>query len=165
MIERDYLGLRVNAVSANAAVDHAVGQDRHPRRRGAPWSLARVCSKGTTTIAVWQALLDMVEARNSLVITPTRELLAAAIGRKRLKTISAALTVLERAKWILRTHVPVQERGHRTATLLRIEVCRMGRPSALYGAHRRKGRSSAPTVEGAKRPKTLSSREGGTPPH
>lgn len=146
MIDRDYTGLRLGSVATNSEVHADVSPDRPTRRRGAAWSLARVCERGFLAIAVWQALVDLARDRNSLIVTPTREMLGAAIGRKRHKSISRALTILERARWISRMHVPVGDGDQRTATLLRIELCRMGRlaPSteriAVKGAKRPKGK-------------------------
>jgi hypothetical protein len=71
-------------------------------------------------------------------------MLAEITGITREKTISTALSALEQAGWIERVHVPVTVGGKRTATLLRITLCRMGRnlPHTV-----------TPTVRGGKRPK------------
>ena len=76
---------------------------------------------------VWLALLDLSAERGSLLVTPTRDALAKRAGIRRLETISRALTVLEGASWIERTHVPRFKDGRRTATLLRIRLRRTAR--------------------------------------
>ena len=75
---------------------------------------------------VWLALQDMAGRRRSSVITPTRAELAKATGIRRHRTISTALSVLEAAGWLSRIHIPVNADGHRTATLLRLMLCRKG---------------------------------------
>jgi hypothetical protein len=122
------------------------------RTRGNVWTLAAVFRTTPMALAVWCALCELADARRSSVVTPTRAKLARAIGIDRQKSVSAALTLLERAGWIERVHVPVTSGGIQRATLLRIVLCRKRRSSAPYGAKRRRGRSSGPRVEGAPTP-------------
>ncbi|MBK9120701.1 MAG: hypothetical protein IPM18_14065 [Phycisphaerales bacterium] len=97
-------------------------------RRGTVRELHKACSAAPV---VYLALLDL--AGRSTVCTPTRETLSAATGIPRLKTISAALTALEKASWIRRAHVPVLVGSKRTATLLRIQILGKGRYAPSTG--------------------------------
>lgn len=108
------------------------------------WSLAKLRGECGAAPAVWIALIDLAAERESNIVTPTREQIAEVIGINRVKTISTAFTVLEKAGWIERAHIPVVESGKRTATLLRLVLCRKGRktPSTAHTA-----------VRGEKRPK------------
>lgn len=118
------------------------------------WSLAEVTGACRSAPAVWVALVDMGAERGSATVTPTRERLAELTGIKKHRTISDALTVLAKAHWISREHVPVLQGGRQTATLLRV-VLRRGRKTAHtghgsveaekrpIGAHRRRGRKTA----------------------
>lgn len=82
------------------------------------------------------ALWCIAAANGSRMVTPTREQLSKLTGIRRHKTISDALSALEQAAWIARTHVPVTEGGLQTATLLRIVLLRDA------GALRHKGRNA-----------------------
>ncbi len=121
------------------------------QRRRKPWTLAKVHQTCRSAPAVWVALGGLAAANGSRLVTPTREQLANATGIRRHKTISTALTALERAAWIDRTHVPVTVGGLQTATLLRIVLL------GEVGTAPRKGRKTPQTarsaVQGAKRPK------------
>lgn len=163
MSERDYIGRRVGESTSPEAEETPQGPPNRRRRRAKPWPLAKVFAKSPTALAVWFALLEDAEARRSTVVTPTRDELALAVGTKRLKTISMTLTLLERAGWISRSHVPVSRGGQRTATLLRIAICRRGRWTAPYGTRRRKGRYTAPKVKGAPPPQDSLTERGRVP--
>lgn len=136
------------------------------KRRRQQWTIAQVYGKRPTALVVWTALCDMADERGSSVLTPTRAHLSGLTGITRHKTISAALTTLEKAGWVDRVHVPVSEHGKRTATLLRIVLRRRGRSAPLTVEAKRdattkgrlrRGRSApltgAHAVEGAQRPK------------
>jgi hypothetical protein len=98
----------------------------HTTRRR-PWSLARIWRTHRAALYVYCALES---SSKSAVTTPTRAALAKLTGISRLKTISAALTVLEQAGWIERVHVPVVSAGQR-ATLLRVILKFTGRALPL----------------------------------
>ena len=130
--ERDYVGVKIDQQDWSSERVSSRVQSRH--RRARQWPISKVLAKSPTALAVWIALVDEAESRRSNIATPTREELARAAGIKRLKTISTALTLLDRAGWIARTLVPITEGAQRKATLLRIEIRRMGRCTASYGA-------------------------------
>ncbi len=136
-------------------------------KRARHWSLARVVSKRPSAAAVWLALCDMATARGSPVVTPTRAHLREMTGRNE-KTISAALTTLEEAGWIERFHVPVNNAGKRTATLLRIVLRHKGRSAPRTANQKgvpRRGRSATPTGQSVRRPRQSDKRSGrSTPP-
>jgi hypothetical protein len=100
-------------------------------RRRAPWPLRRVFRECRSAPTIWLALLDLAGER--AIVTPTRAMLAAASGIKRYPTISAALTVLERAGWIERVHVPRLANSRQRATLLRIVLRRRERKTFRTG--------------------------------
>ena len=95
---------------------------RQVKRRRKQWSDARVIKKCSVAIRVQWALVVMTAERGSIVVTPTRTMLSTRTGIKRLNTISTALTVLVKAGWIEREHIPV---GKDHKTMLRIVVRRM----------------------------------------
>lgn len=95
------------------------------RQTEAAWTLARVLRAYRSAPAVWLALLDLSEERNSRLVTPTRDMLVKRTGIARLATISTALTVLGKAGWVDIEHIPRYDtHGRRTATLLRIQLRR-----------------------------------------
>lgn len=105
-----------------------------PKRRGRkpePWTLRRVSEACWAAPTVYLALLEA--AAGASTCTPTRATLCDATGIRRLKTVSAALTVLESAGWIRRSHVPVTVGTKRAATLLRIRVLRKGQYAPSTG--------------------------------
>jgi len=115
------------------------------RRRQKPWSIAKVYGEHPCALAVWLVLCELSEARKSAVVTPTRAELSARSGAN-VKSVSAGLTLLERAGWIDRVHVPVRVGGRQTATLLRVILRRSWRSTphtvraAVEGVQRPKGR-------------------------
>jgi hypothetical protein len=116
---------------------------KHRANRKRESTLAELHADRPSAAAVYLALLDLSAERKSNVVTPTRELLAERTGVN-VKSVSNALTALQRAGWIARAHVPIFAGTRQTATLLRITLCRRGRSTTHTG------RSA---VEGVKRPK------------
>jgi hypothetical protein len=111
--------------------------------------------------------------RRSCVVTPTRPALAELTGIRRLPTISHGLTVLERAGWIDRAHVPIYCGNRQTATCLRIILRRRERSAlrtkvgGVENAQRSKGRERSafldfPTGRGGSRPRPLNGAENTT---
>lgn len=115
---------------------------RRPRRLMRPWPLAQLWRANRAAPCVYLALDSLA---NGQVVTPTRAVLSAATGIARLKTISAALSSLEKAGWIERVHVPVGG-GAERATLLRIILCRKGLRAPIK--ERRGLAASGPKVTG-----------------
>ena len=117
------------------------------RRRSKPlettWPLVRLHQAGPSAAVVWLALCELAVACGSPVATPTRPQLREMTGAA-VKTISTALTVLEKAGWIERVHVPVTVGGKRRATLLRV-ILRRKTPSTTSVAARQTARRT-PTI-------------------
>lgn len=68
------------------------------------WTLQQVWSACPSAVPVWVELNEMAARRGSAVVTPTRQALADATGIA-VKTVSAALTTLDKAGWIERQQV------------------------------------------------------------
>ena len=131
---------------------------RPPKRRPKEWTLAQVRRACPSAPVVWVGLCDMAEERGSILVTPTRESLAAVTGIKKPATISAGLTVLTKAQWINRTHVSSSQKGQRT-TLLRIVLRRSARKTASTG-HTAVAPGKRPDSRGRKRGADSSFRRG-----
>ncbi len=107
------------------------------------WTLAKVTKACRSAPAVWLALEKYASEKCSRMITPTRPKLAELSGIVRVKTISQALGVLERAGWLKRSHLPVHRAGRRCATYIVITLLLTGR----HAPHK-----SAPDLRGGIRP-------------
>lgn len=127
MIEREnYIG-RSAIPKPKSEPSKAAGEQagKPKRQRRSRWTLARLRRGHSFAPAVWLALQELARGRSTC--TPTRETLAELIGIRRHKSISAALTVLDKAGWIEREHVPKYRGGRQTATLLRVRLLRAER--------------------------------------
>jgi len=102
----------------------------HARRvqsRPRQWTLEEVYKACHAAVVVYVALEDLDAERRSRLVTPTRAQIAVMTGITRKPTLSKALTNLEQAHWIQRTHVGVVTNGLQTATVLRIVLLRRER--------------------------------------
>lgn len=107
---------------------------RAVRRRGKPWSLIRLHRECWAAPTVFLALVQLGNERGSPVVTPTREVLSALTGIRRLPTITAALTALDKANWIQRFIIPVGG-GAEHKTMLRIVIHRSAHNTLGTGVH------------------------------
>lgn len=99
------------------------------RRRPKVWTLRMLVVACRQAPAVYLALEDMALARESRMVTPSRDKLAEATGIDRGQTISTALTALHNAGWIRRKLIPKTEGGKRVATWINVTVVRMQQKS------------------------------------
>jgi hypothetical protein len=117
---------------------------RHHRRT--PKSLPELARDCRSALILWVALLDMAKESGRAALTPTRSELSAQTSLS-IKTISSALTALDKAGWIERQHKLVKKPNGEPATLLRIWLLR-SRPSSparrsTSSRSRRRGTTSA----------------------
>lgn len=123
------------------------------------WTLPQLTEACRSAPAVFLALLDLSRAGGSPVVTAGRDKIAAACGIDRLKTISEALTALERGGWVQRIHKFTTANGG--ATLLKVIIAH----PAYRGGNRplrksRIGAKNAPFHRGEKRPLSFPSEKG-----